>query len=163
MSDTEENNSLNHEDILIADELNKIQIEQLHKATLNFSGNSLETKKLCVTVEIAALTSITGIYKNLQLEDLIGIIKIFAFIVPLLFYLVDIVFYFYQNRLREKMIIEENEIRRRHHLSTRYLKTGSKFSRLLHSVFNKSQIMYWGLIVLPFIPQCVYKFFLRFI
>ena len=42
--------NLSDEQRVIADELDKIQIDQLHKATLNFSNNSLETKKLCVTV-----------------------------------------------------------------------------------------------------------------
>lgn len=36
--------NLSDEQRVIADELDKIQIDQLHKATLNFSNNSLETK-----------------------------------------------------------------------------------------------------------------------
>mgnify|MGYP007081396262 CR=1 FL=1 len=38
--------NLSDEQRVIADELDKIQIDQLHKATLNFSNNSLETKKI---------------------------------------------------------------------------------------------------------------------
>lgn len=152
MLDNEENSRQeNYSDISVADELNKMQIEQLHKATLNFSNNSLETKKLCITVEIAVITAVIGISKNLKFENLTGVIKIFAIVVPLLFYLVDIVFYFYQDRLREKMLQEENEIRCRHSLPRRPLRPNSRLLRFGRSVINKSQIMYWCLILLAFI------------
>ena len=55
---------LNNEQKKIADELDKIQIEQLHKATLSFSNNSQENKKLCVTVLTAIYALLVGIYKE---------------------------------------------------------------------------------------------------
>lgn len=41
---------LNADDVEILDELNKTQIDQLHKATLNFSDNSLGTLVPCTNV-----------------------------------------------------------------------------------------------------------------
>lgn len=139
---------LSTKDIEIYDELNKIQIDQLHKATLNFSDNSLETKKLCVTVESAVLTLLAGIYKNDSIDTWIKTATIFCIIIPILFYLVDSVLWFYQNRLREKMLIEENEIRARHGLVSRNIEIMSNRKRVFKSLFNGSQIMYLGLVVI---------------
>ena len=138
----------------VADALNKIQIEQLHKATLNFSNNSLETKKLCITVEVAVFTLLTGIYKEKPLAELFVILRVFGVIVPTLFYIVDVVLYYYQDRLRTRMILEENEIRKRHQLDER--KNSRNKYRVIRSFFNGSQIMYLGLILIAlFLPTLV--------
>ncbi|MFV0516951.1 MAG: hypothetical protein ACK5MV_06110 [Aminipila sp.] len=130
----------------IADELNKIQIQQLHNATLNFSNNSLETKKLCITVEVAVFTLLTAIYKAESYSKLIDAVRFFGILVPSLFYIVDVVLYFYQDRLREKMVIEENEIRKRYKLTEKVINKNKH--RVRKSFFNVSQIMYLGLVII---------------
>ncbi|WP_312648984.1 hypothetical protein [Aminipila sp.] len=131
----------------IADELNKIQIQQLHNATLNFSNNSLETKKLCITVEVAVFTLLTAIYKEeSSYSKLIDAVRFFGILVPSLFYIVDVVLYFYQDRLREKMVIEGNEIRKRYKLTEKVINKNKH--RVRKSFFNGSQIMYFGLVII---------------
>ena len=56
--------SLTEEQKDISNELKKIQIAQLHNATLNISNNSLETKKLVVTTITAVCTILIGLYKE---------------------------------------------------------------------------------------------------
>lgn len=135
------------EGVQIADELDRIQIEQLHRATLNFSSNSLETKKLCVTAEVAVCTLLAGIYKD-NLQNFIRVAQLMGVLIPLLFYSVDVVLYFYQDRLRENMMKLENQIRKRHHLQLCCGSSSKAFSRLARSFFNGSQIMYFGLIMM---------------
>ena len=77
--------NLSDEQRVIADELDKIQIDQLHKATLNFSNNSLETKKLCVTVQIAVYTLLAGIYKESPLSNLVIALELLGILIPVLF------------------------------------------------------------------------------
>lgn len=141
----------------VADELNKMQIEQLHKATLNFSNNSLETKKLCITVEVAVFTLLTGVYREKPFAELFVILRVFGVIVPTLFYIVDVVLYYYQDRLRANMIREENEIRKRHQLDER--KNSRNNYRLFRSLFNGSQIMYLGLVLIAHFSSTLINLF----
>ncbi|MGL6200460.1 MAG: hypothetical protein ACRC3H_16140 [Lachnospiraceae bacterium] len=135
----------------VEDELDKIQIEQLHKATLNFSNQSLETKKLCTTVELAALTLFAGLY-NIEMDSTVKFIEIMPIIgvaIPLLFYFVDVFLYYYQDSLRARMIKEENKIRSRHKINLKNEKKDER--RLLRAFFNGSQIIYLGLILISII------------
>lgn len=150
----------------IADELSRMQIDQLHNATLNFSNNSLETKKLCVTAEIAVITILTGMYKGGTIDNFISIMRISILLIALLFYIVDIFLYYYQDKLRISMIEEENKIRERNGIDKRTYRENTAFmiicgktiidKRMVRSIFNGSQIMYWVLailsIVIPMIP-----------
>jgi len=138
-----------------ADELDKIQIDQLHKATLNFSNNSLETKKLCVTVQIAVYTLLASIYKENTLSNLLISLEILGILIPILFYSVDVVLYFYQDRLRENMGKRINEIKKRNGLLI--LPSSKSKPRLLRSFFNGSQIIYLGLILVSIIAPLLIK------
>ena len=135
----------------IEDSLSLKQIDQLHNATLNFSNNSLEAKKLCVTAEIAAVTLLIGLHENNQINNLYIVLGISSLMIALLFYIIDIVFYYYQDKLRDTMINEENKIRHRHRLLPQEFNRQTKFKnksgdRVMRSIFNCSQIMYWILI-----------------
>ena len=147
--------NLSDEQRVIADELDKIQIDQLHKATLNFSNNSLETKKLCVTVQIAVYTLLAGIYKESPLSNLVIALELLGILIPVLFYAVDVVLYFYQDRLRENMNKRMDEIKKRNGLPVRS-ENGSK-RRLFRSFFNGSQILYLGLIIVSIIAPLLIK------
>jgi len=138
--------NLSDEQRVIADELDKIQIDQLHKATLNFSNNSLETKKLCVTVQIAVYTLLAGLVIALEL---LGIL------IPVLFYAVDVVLYFYQDSLRENMNKRMDEIKQRNGLPVRSENRSKR--RLFLSFFNGSQILYLGLIIVSIIAPLLIK------
>lgn len=147
--------NLSEEQKKIADELDKIQIDQLHKATLNFSNHSLETKKLCVTVQIAVYTLLAGIYKESPLSNLVIALELLGILIPILFYAVDVVLYYYQDRLRENMNSKMNDIKKRHRLAAQAENRNKK--RLLRSFFNGSQILYLGLIIISVIAPLLIK------
>lgn len=150
-----------NETFTIEDSLNRMQIDQLHNATLNFSNNSLETKKLCVTAQIASVTILVGFHANNKLDNLYGILGASSLLIALLFYIVDIFLYYYQDKLRDAMIKEENKIRLRHGLPLQVFarkqkskktkcilkKLNPKTNRMVRSILNGSQVMYWILIV----------------
>lgn len=147
--------TLSEEQKKISDELDKIQIDQLHKATLNFSNNSLETKKLCVTVQIAVYTLLAGIYKDSPLSNLVIALELLGILIPILFYAVDVVLYYYQDRLRENMNNKMNDIKERHRIVVQPSNRNNK--RLLHSFINGSQILYLGLIIISVIAPLLIK------
>lgn len=145
-----------NEKFTIEDSLNRMQIDQLHNATLNFSKNSLETKKLCVTAEIASVTLLLGNQENNEIRDIYMVLCVSSIVIAILFYIVDIFLYYYQDKLRDAMLKEENYIRLRHGIQLRTSVRQSAgnnrriFSenRIIRSVFNSSQVMYWILIMI---------------
>lgn len=139
----------------IADELNKIQIDQLHKATLNFSNNSMETKKLCVTAQIAVYTLLAGIYKENSSPIFAIALVLLGMLVPILFYFVDVFLYFYQDRLRENMSKQIDEIKKRNGLEIQ--PPSKKKNRLFRSLFNGSQTLYFGLIINSIVAPVLIK------
>lgn len=148
--------------IAVEDSLNRMYIEQLHNATLNFSKTSLEIKKLCVTVEITSVTLIVGLYQNDKIDSLYSMLSYSTLMIAVLFYFVDIVLYYYQDKLRAMMIDEENKIRLRHGLQIKSFGRDAVFKgRVRRSITNCSQIIYWILIgvsmlciILKFIKMC---------
>lgn len=142
----------------IEDSLNLKQIDQLHNATLNFSNNSLETKKLCVTAEIASITLLIGLHEKDKITNLLLLIGISGLIIALLFYIVDVFFYFYQDKLRTAMIKEENKIRDRHEIGRREFDRRDKMcDRVSRSILNGSQIMYWVLMLVSVVILVISK------
>ncbi|WP_130868585.1 hypothetical protein [Intestinimonas massiliensis (ex Afouda et al. 2020)] len=145
----------------IEDSLNLKQIDQLHNATLNFSNNSLETKKLCVTAEIASITLLIGLHENDKITNLFLLLGISSLIIALLFYIIDVCFYYYQDKLRDTMVTEENKIRYRHRLPAQEFNrrtiVGNKiFDRIFRSLLNGSQIMYWILMLVSVVILIVF-------
>lgn len=142
------------DDLAIMDDFSKSNIEQLHKVVLNFSSQSFEIKKLCVTVEIAALTLIATIFKdNYASSSFTMLIKLIGLLVPLFFYLLDICTYYYQDKLRLVMFNEENVIRQRHGIELLKNKRFTKakcptWGRIGRAIVNGSNLVYWGLIIL---------------
>ena len=140
---------------IIYDELNKLQIDQLHKATINISDNSLETKKLCVAVLSGVVTILAGINKDKNLSDWIQSVAILGVLISSLFYIVDSFLWYYQKKLRATMIIEENEIRERHGINKRKEDSMCRGLRWLNAFFNGSQTMYYGLILFSGISEII--------
>ncbi|GAB3791328.1 hypothetical protein [Nocardioides ungokensis] len=82
-----------------ADALDKEQIDQLHAATLQVSGNCFELKKLCATVLIAAGTLIV----TLSDRDLNQALFVGGLVVVLVFWTADAQSYYIQAKLRARM------------------------------------------------------------
>ena len=132
--------SLTEEQKDISNELKKIQIAQLHNATLNISNNSLETKKLVVTTITAVCTILIGLYKE-HIYEQMNLLLALIFIIVMLFYIVDVCFYFYQDRLRENIDKKMNDIYREYQLKE--IKLDKYEHRVRRSIFNYSQILYF--------------------
>jgi len=126
----------------LPDELNWNQINQLHNATSVLSKQSFEIKKICLTLEIASLTLMAKFSNNtLDYSFFIA-----GLIIPFTFYILDVMTYFYQDRLREKMIIEENKIRVRNDQDEK-INDKNKF-RFYRSIKNSSHLIYLVLIII---------------
>ncbi len=129
-------------EIETADKLDYIQIDSLNKATLNFSGHSLETKKLCVTVLTSVITIMLGFYKTGPKETL-NMVRWVGATVVFIFYVVDCFLYWYQDKLREGIIKQENNIRKRHNIDP--LKFRQPKGRLFRTIINRSHFIYYAL------------------
>lgn len=136
------------------DELDKISIDQMHKAVLQFSSNCFELKKLCATVLVSGATLIaTFTDKQLDLSIFIA-----GVMVTLFFWLLDSQSYYYQEKLRANMKIKAENMAERHNQKTVVDGVGLPLSeereqrkvetRVLNSLFNNSMFFY---LVLAFI------------
>lgn len=134
------------------DDLSKENIRQLHNVVLNFSSQSTEIKKLFITVEIAVLSLIVTLFKdNYSNLYFIYSICITSIITTILFFIIDSTTYFYQDKLRYKMLKEENKIRARNNLELNdYPRSNNDLDRLKRSIFNTSHIIYYLLMIIPF-------------
>lgn len=153
MVELKEENKQNTQQTELEDSFDRNEIEQLHRATLGFSKQCFDLKKLCVTVEISACALAVTIFRDVYGDDkLFFALKLIALFTPLLFYSLDVCTFYYQDKLRKNMFDIENKIRVRNAIQ---LKTDKKFNesnhtrnmRLFRSVKNESNIIYWGLIV----------------
>lgn len=126
--------------IIIQDELSKIQIDQLHKATLNFSNQCFETKKLCVVALTSVVTVFFGLNKKEEFGDYCCELAVFLIAVTFLFFVVDSTLCFYQSSLRTRMIEEENQIYKRNKIKD--LRTPLKKINWMKAALNKSNLFY---------------------
>lgn len=131
---------MTEEQKILSNELKKIQINQLHNATLNISNNSLETKKLVVTSITAVCTILIGLYKE-HIYEQIYLLLALIFAIVVLFYLVDICFYFYQDRLRENIDRKMNDMYREYQLEE--INLDKYKNRIKRSMFNYSHMLYF--------------------
>ncbi|WP_170075069.1 hypothetical protein [Paraclostridium dentum] len=109
--------------VKISDELDKENYRQLHNVVLNFSNNSIEIKKLCITAVIAVPTIFFNFFsnpKNITI-NLLNNICFILIVIVVLFYLVDVYTYYYQKKLRDSMLNIENNIRKRHKLKEKQI------------------------------------------
>jgi len=125
------------------DNLNIEQIRQLHNATLNFSNQCTEIKKLYVTVIIAVITLFFNIFKeNYSSINFYKLISILILCISILFYLLDVCSYYYQKKLRNDMINIENKIKKRHKIKVDS-NSSDKSNITLKSFFNSSMLIYY--------------------
>lgn len=138
----------NENTTFIQDELNMEQIRQLHNATLNFSNQCTEIKKLYVTVIIAVITLLFNIFKdNYYSISFYKLISILILCISALFYLLDVCSYYYQKKLRNIMSNQEDEIKKRHNIKVASNST-VKSNITLKSLFNNSMLIYYIIFLL---------------
>jgi hypothetical protein len=138
------------------DDMDLMSIEQLHKVVLQLSSNCFELKKLCATILISAATlfaTFSGWRLNYSIFNS-------GFVVTLFFWILDAQSYYYQEKLRSRMkILAERILRRRSsgsHLEidgvgavlTEQRENLKYYQRVLHSLFNKSMVFYWLVMIL---------------
>ncbi|MCU5474216.1 MULTISPECIES: ABC transporter ATP-binding protein [Bacillus cereus group] len=146
------------------DDFDTMKIDQLHKVVMNFSSQSIEIKKMCITVEVAALTLITTIFKGNYSEPSFTISTLLIlFLVPILFYGIDIYTYYYQDKLRGVMLESENNIRKRNKLDTRREKRFDRNNkkRIRRAIKSYSNMIYWALLIIAFIGLFIVLFRLK--
>lgn len=141
-------------------ELDKMSIEQLHKAVLQLGGNCFETKKLCATVLISAGTLMVALLeRRLDPSLFVGGMTVLA-----VFWLVDAQSYYYQEKLRARMkkLAENLAVRGAHKLEiegvgmplTDEREDWKPLRRAGHALVNSSMLFYLVVaLVLLFVLQ----------
>lgn len=123
-------------------DLNMEKYRQLHNVVLNFSNNSIEIKKMCITTLSAIPAIIIAFFKNINITYVIYILLC----ITLLFYFIDVYTYYYQKKLREIMKVIELNIKNSSNNS--FELSQSLFSKLIkNSFFNYSHLIYYLLII----------------
>lgn len=123
------------------------QIDQLHAATLQVSGNCFELKKLCATVLVAAGTLIA----TLSDRELDHALFVGGLVIVAVFWTADAQSYFIQAKLRSRMRdLQRVRVQRIAELGP-YGVDGVglpinvdsvKWRRVIHSFFNASMLYY---------------------
>ena len=133
----------------LQDELDKLQIEQLHQVVLRLSVNSFEIKKLCITVIVSASVLVASFTdRKLDLSIFLAAAIIISF-----FYILDVQVYYYQQKIRIRMRIIHDRMMNRHFSSFDTQGVGmpitehrSQLQRLRHAFFNASMWPYAALV-----------------
>ncbi|MBB4635696.1 hypothetical protein [Longimicrobium terrae] len=136
------------------DELDKISIDQLHKAVLQLSGNCFEIKKLCATVLVSASTLVTT-FTNRQLD---ASLFVGGGVITLFFWMLDGQSYYYQEKLRAQMKKLAEHIADRDKQKVTVLGVGMPLTeerenwnvvqRSFHAAFNGSMLFYVLLLII---------------
>jgi hypothetical protein len=133
---------------LTADALDKEQIDQLHAATLQVSGNCFELKKLCAAVLVAAGTLIVTLSDRKLADGLF----VGGLVIVLVFWTADAQSYFIQAKLRVRMKDLQRVRTRRLGELNGYPADGvglpiviqrARWRRIMHSFFNASMLYYF--------------------
>ncbi|MEB2778087.1 hypothetical protein SYJ56_22430 [Algoriphagus sp. D3-2-R+10] len=116
------------------------EIDQLDSAILQFSKNTLATKKICASL----LAGIAALILKLTDNHLDISIFISSFTTLLIFWTIDSNSYYYQRKLRIRMTEIVNELKENQLVTNGYgmpLGNKDKSSRV-RSFFNESQLFY---------------------
>jgi hypothetical protein len=91
------------------DSMDRMEIDQLHEVVVKLSENCFDLKKFCTTVLISVCTFITMFTsKRVDLSLFVA-----GFLIVVLFYLLDVQSYYYQERLRIRMLAIANQMAER--------------------------------------------------
>lgn len=135
-------------------ELKLKEIDQLDSAIIQFSKNTMQAKKICAASLIGVSTLILAITDNIIDYSIIWC----SFLTILTFWITDAIFYYYQIKLRLRMINIIKEIKSSEIINEfgMPIKQKNKAS-WLRSLFNLSQIFYFILSILIFIFYILLK------
>lgn len=147
----------------IEDDLDWSLLNQLHSVVLQMSSFCFRTKQICLTVLVGVIGLIVTLSSN-KIEDSIFIA---GFLIPLLFWLLDSIAYFYQVKLRGIMDNIRERLYKRH---SENLVRGTNYEvienerinqsiylRIKDSAFNHSMWLYYILIALDLIIWITYQ------
>jgi hypothetical protein len=146
-----------------AETLDKEQIDQLHAATLQVSGNCFELKKLCATVLVAAGTLVAS-FTDRKLDSSVFVAGL---LITVLFWAADSQSYFIQAKMRIRMQkLQERRVSRVASLSG-YASNGvglaaprvrGRVSAVFRSFANASMLFYF---MIAFIIVACWMLFLK--
>jgi hypothetical protein len=127
------------------DEMDRLQLDQLHKVVLELSKNCFELKKLCITVLVSASVLIaTFTHDSLNVSFFVGGAIIVGF-----FYIADVQSYYYQEKIRIRMKDIANEMADRANPKIQIAgvgmpisQAGIKKTRIQHAFLNASMLFY---------------------
>lgn len=125
-----------------ADEMDWVEVDQLHEATLKISQNCFEFKKLCVAVIGIAAVALG----KLTSDTLDPSYFVVLFLVAFGFWIADFTAYYYQRVTRKRMNTRLQAIASRNELSTDNISTVNVSWR--NSMFNLSMSLYFVLMSL---------------
>ena len=134
------------------DELDWVEVEQLHTATVEISKNCFEYKKLCITLLGIGAALIIKFAPDPFTDVNFGV----ALMICTGFWLADSTAFYYQRSIRRIMSSKMSDIAARNGLSgyTRQSVANSK----VQALFNSSMTLYYALIFLVVISWVVTKF-----
>jgi hypothetical protein len=129
------------------DELDFKLLDQFHAVVLQLSGFCFETKKFCVTTEFIVLPLIAKFTK----DELDSSIFIAALLIPICFWVLDSVAYFYQVKLRGIMKEIHNRLSLKENnnqlvisdcvIENRRVESSTS-EKIINSLFNHSMWLY---------------------
>ncbi|VVO02960.1 hypothetical protein PS720_02795 [Pseudomonas fluorescens] len=145
----------------LEDELDWKMVDQLHSAVSQISGFCFESKKLCVSIEFIVVGIIASFTKDSSGNSALDhSIFVAALLIPLCFWFLDSVAYYYQSKLRVKMEEIRGDIAKRSnnksimsigHPFIEKNRTGlSQFIQVRKACLNHSMWLYFLMIVIDF-------------
>ncbi|CAM3413284.1 hypothetical protein [Flavobacterium chungbukense] len=146
----------------LEDEIDWKVIDQLHTATNFFASTSTELKKLYFTLIAIAIPTLI----KLSQDSLDKSLFISIFTLTILFWLLDSYTYFYQDKLREKMNILFNQIKKRNTVINEKDESNNKEiiietnrtskGRIWRSLFNNSMLLYLFMFTITIIGSILF-------
>lgn len=146
----------------LEDELDWSLLDQLHKVVLQTSIFCFRTKQICLTIDVAVI----GVLIKLSEENLDTSIFLAGFLIPISFWYLDSIGYFYQvklrgvmnnirdrieNRSKESIVVTSNSVViETHRVST------PKIKRIGNAFFNHSMWLYAILATTDVFLYCSY-------
>lgn len=130
----------------IEDKIAWKKIDQLHNATVNFSKNSLEIKKLLFVV----IGISTPLIINLSDNKLDTSLFVSLYIILIPFWIFDSYTYYYQKKLRAAMDSFFIEIKNRNSNRANDLSEEiSQKKQIQRALFNLSHLCFYGVLLIP--------------
>ncbi|MEI6708505.1 MAG: hypothetical protein WCK96_15380 [Methylococcales bacterium] len=141
------------------DELDWKLLDQLFGIVSQISNFCFETKKFCVTTEFIVLT----LFAKFTTDKLDTSLFVTGLVIPICFWFLDSVAYYYQAKLRGMMEAIQNRIKDRHKeqliiISSKPIERINKpwWSKVFDAVINHSMWIYAFLIIIDFIVWVFY-------